>query len=50
MTLLGFVLMLALNACFFGMAIMVSRNFKQFLLMMFIFIIILELITIYANL
>lgn len=49
MTLLGFILILSLNIVFIAMAIMASRNFKQFLLMMSIFII-WELIIIYANL
>lgn len=49
MTTLGFVLMLALNVLFIGMAMGISRNFKQFLLVMSVFVI-LELIVIYGNL
>lgn len=49
MTLLGFFILLMLNLCFIGMAISVSRNFKQFLYVMCIFII-LEVVVIYANL
>ncbi|QVG63927.1 hypothetical protein Bestia_00036 [Acinetobacter phage Bestia] len=48
MTLLGFFILLMLNFCFIGMAISVSRNFKQFLYVMCVFII-LEAIVLCGN-
>ena len=48
MTFLGFFILLMLNFCFIGMAVSISRNFKQFLYVMCIFII-LEVIVLCGN-